>query len=231
MYALIRNGTITQLGALPRLYWDGTRWHDWQNPDTTLRATDPAACGWFEVTETPRPADTTEGTHDGSVELVAGVPTRVWTYRDFTIQEVSTQSQLTDLTTRVARIEAHLWPADPEPEEGADPVDYPEFMGIWDNGAIIRETGRLWRNISGVPLTTPPSGFPGIPAQWGHLFVEVNAVPADPEPGVPEWSPTATYTVGDLARRDGVTYRCLVAHGAAYQGTWGPPTTGVWAVA
>ena len=28
MYALIQNNTIRQVGALPKLWYDGTRWHD-----------------------------------------------------------------------------------------------------------------------------------------------------------------------------------------------------------
>ena len=36
---------------------------------------------------------------------------------------------------------------------------------------------------------------------------------------------THTITVpDDLSGLD----RCLIAHGAAYAGTWGPPATGVW---
>jgi len=38
-----------------------------------------------------------------------------------------------------------------------------------------------------------------------------------------------TILSGDEVTRNGRAYRCLVAHGAAYQGTWGPPTVGVWA--
>lgn len=37
-----------------------------------------------------------------------------------------------------------------------------------------------------------------------------------------------TILSGDEVTRNGRAYRCLVAHGAAYQGTWGPPTVGVW---
>ena len=47
---------------------------------------------------------------------------------------------------------------------------------------------------------------------------------------VAAWSATATYAVGDKVTRGGITYRCLVAHGAAYVGTWGPSLASVWAV-
>ncbi len=51
-----------------------------------------------------------------------------------------------------------------------------------------------------------------------------------PVVGVPAWSATATYKVGDRVTRGGVTYQCLVAHGAEYAGTWGPPLPSVWAI-
>jgi hypothetical protein len=47
------------------------------------------ACGWFAVTDTPRPADTATHTTERSVELVAGVPTVVWTPRAFTADELA----------------------------------------------------------------------------------------------------------------------------------------------
>ena len=92
-------------------------------------------------------------------------------------------------------------------------------------------------NTTTVPLTSAPSGFPGDPSQWGHLFREVTTAPEPDEPEEPdptypqwrgEWSASADYVPGDHVTRDGVIYRCLAAHGAAHAGTWGPPTTGVW---
>lgn len=55
----------------------------------------------------------------------------------------------------------------------------------------------------------------------------------DPEPEHPEgyvgpWSKDATYKVGDVVDRNGEYYRCKVAHGPEYQGTWGPPQGSVW---
>ena len=85
--------------------------------------------------------------------------------------------------------------------------------------------------MSGVPLTTPPSGFPGAASQWGHLFVVALDKPVTPPaPTVAAWSATARYKVGDKCSRGGRVYECLVAHGAEYQGTWapGPATPTVW---
>ena len=80
MYAFIQNNTIRQVGALPKLWYDGTRWHDLRDDDGTQAA----ALGWLPVTETPRPDDTATTTHDRAVELVAGVPTVTWTARPWT---------------------------------------------------------------------------------------------------------------------------------------------------
>ena len=138
-------------------------------------------------------------------------------------------ARLDDLAARVARIESHLWPAPPDPTTPDDP-SVTDWTGVWPDGGLLREDGTIWRNISGVPLTTPPSGFPGLPGQWSHMFVAVLAPEPepDPEPTVAAWSATARYEVGDRCTRGGRLYECLVAHGAEYAGTWGPPQATVW---
>ena len=234
-YVHITADTIDALGNPPDLEWDGTRWWDLRDP--TIRQ----ARGWHEVAETPRPEPVEGGVHESSVALVDGLPVRVWTWRAWTAEEIAWQAEaearLDDHGQRLARIEAHLWPAPPDP---TTPTDAPEWTEgfVWPIGGLLREGEVVYRNVSGVPLTERPSMFPGSISQWGHLFVVVLApttpVP-DPDPQYPqwrgEWSATADYLVGDHVTRGGVVYRCLVAHGAAYAGTWGPPTTGVWVVA
>ncbi len=142
---------------------------------------------------------------------------------------------LTDLAARVARIEAKLWPPDTDPTPG-QPLAAPtmaEYGGVWPVGKRLSDGGKVWVNKAGVPLTTAPSGFPGTPGQWAHLFIEVTTG-EDPGPGggdtPPEWSASATYKVGDRVTRGGIVYECLVGHGPEYQGTWGPPQASVWKV-
>lgn len=145
---------------------------------------------------------------------------------------IADTATLTDLAARVARIEAKLWPPQPDTTPAASVATLAASGGVWPAGGLLADGGKTWRNVSGVPLTTAPTGFPGAPEQWAHLFVL--AAPATqpvPPATVPAWSATATYAIGDKVTRGGVTYRCLVAHGAAYQGTWGPPLASVWAVA
>ena len=60
--------------------------------------------------------------------------------------------------------------------------------------------------------------------------VEPEDPPVDPEPEQPArpagyvgtWSPSASYKVNDIVDKDGSYWKCLVAHGAEYQGTWAP---------
>ena len=136
-----------------------------------------------------------------------------------------------DLAARVARIEAHLWPSpdDPTAPDAPTVADWAALGGIWPDQGLLREGGTIWRNVSGVPLTTPPSGFPGAASQWGHLFVVALDKPVTPPaPTVAAWSASARYKVGDRCTRGGRLYECLVAHGAEYAGTWGPPQASVW---
>lgn len=151
---------------------------------------------------------------------------------------VADAARLNSTEARLARIEAKLWPpVDPDAEVSATVPTMADYAGIWPAGQLLSDGGKVWLSIATVPLTTAPSGFPGGGLAWvGHLFVEHGApTDPDPEPSRPEgyvgqWSSIAEYEVGDVTDRDGMYYRAKVAHGAAYQGTWGPPSVGVWDV-
>ena len=239
MYARTIDGQTT-ISTPPALYHDGERW--WDLRDATDEQL--AQHGWHPVTRTPRPDDTDEQTHDWSVELVDGLPVETWTPRAWTPQEESDRAEdaarLDSIEDRLVRIEAHLWPAPPDPTSTAGVPTMADYGGIWPARGLLLDGGKVWRNITTAPLTTAPSGFPGTTSQWTKLFVEVitDAPEPDPDPEPPtypqwkgDWSATAAYVVGDHVIRDGVVYRCIKEHGADYQGTWGPPTTGVWVVA
>ena len=106
MYALIQNDQIIQVGPLPRIWFDRDRWRDFRDDDGTYAA----SLGWLPVTYQPRPADTDTATWDrDEPALVDGLPVVGWTERAKT--EAEQNARLDDLATRVARIEAHLWPA------------------------------------------------------------------------------------------------------------------------
>ena len=147
--------------------------------------------------------------------------TRPYTEQEHQVadQALADNARLDDLTARIERIESHLWPPPPDPTSGNQ--DIPAFDGVWAAGGLIRDGDTIWRNVSGVPLTTPPAGFPGKASQWAHLFVDATPV-TEPAPTIPAWSASATYKAGDTVTRDGRIWRCLVAHGPERQGTWGP---------
>lgn len=98
-YALILNNQIIQsVGNLPtaakRL--DTGQWvlpHAGQWTDAQA-----AACGYLPVVPADRPADTATHTSDRSVELVAGVPTVVWTSRPWTAEEAAARTADTNRT-------------------------------------------------------------------------------------------------------------------------------------
>lgn len=155
---------------------------------------------------------------------------------------ISQEVMFTDLQARLERIEAALWPAPPDPEDPEDPTipEWTDWNGVWPANTLLRDGGKVWRNVASVPLTTRPTEFPGGTGKWAHLFVGVGGTATEPEPEPEpnpeypqwkgEWNKDSSYVPNDHVSRNGVVYKCLIAHGAAYQGTWGPPATGVWVV-
>lgn len=210
-HAHVRDGQITATGTPPARVYDGEQWWDGSDPQS----------GWHPIITDPHPGHV-EGFEFWTTLLVRdGLPVRQWQSRELPEEEIRRRheqaARLEELEERVRHLEAAVWPPDPAPGDGVDLDDWPEFSGTWHDGKIIREGGRLWRNVSGVPLTTPPSGFPGTSGQWTHLFVEVTT--ADPELPAddgtpPEWvQPTGThdaYTTGDRVTFQGDTYESLV---------------------
>ena len=97
--------------------------------------------------------------------------------------QAEAEARLDDYGQRLARIEAHLWPAPPDPTTPTSPgvKTLAEHGGVWPVEGLLREGDTVYRNVSGVPLTSAPSGFPGTISQWGHLFVVVLA-PTTPDP-------------------------------------------------
>lgn len=129
---------------------------------------------------------------------------------------------------RLARIEAHLWPpVDPDAEVPDTVPTMADYAGIWPAGQLLSDGGKVWRNVTSVPLTTAPSGFHGAPSQWTHLFVEhVSAI--EPEPGVLAWAVGQQVKVGDKRTHGGRVWTAKLAH-TTHEG-WAPSaaTHAVW---
>ena len=112
MHALIQNNQIIQVGPLPRIWFDGDRWHDFRDDDGTYDA----SLGWLPITYEPRPdATATTVWERDEPALADGLPVVGWTERPKTEDEQAAEAEqnarLNNLVTRVTRIEAHLWPA------------------------------------------------------------------------------------------------------------------------
>lgn len=105
MYAKILDGEIIDTGYPPRI--ERTPERDWDLRDPATRE----ARGWFEVLETERPADTDTGTYISDIQMVDGIPTRVWIYRDWTPEETATRNaptledKLHDIVATIAAVE------------------------------------------------------------------------------------------------------------------------------
>lgn len=88
IYAHATGTAVDQVGSPPALAHDGTRWWD-------LRTLDPAtlaACDWYPVAESPRPADTPTDTHAASYALTGATVTQTWTARPWTPDELAAQA-------------------------------------------------------------------------------------------------------------------------------------------
>ena len=131
-------------------------------------------------------------------------------------------ARLDDLAARVARIEAHLWPAPSDPTVDDAPT-VEAFDTVWPAGGLICDGGTIWRNVAGVPLTTPPSGFPGSPSRWVHLFVDVT--PKATPPAIPAWvQPLGAHD--SYAKDAKVTHKGRIWTSTAASNVWAPGVYG-----
>ncbi|NCD26467.1 MAG: hypothetical protein EOL86_12870 [Deltaproteobacteria bacterium] len=89
-------------------------------------------------------------------------------------------------------------------------------------GVRVTLDGIEYRNKSGTWLNTATVPDKDMASIWWERITPM------PSPTAAPWSATTEYKPGDRCTRNGRLYECLVAHGVAYAGTWGPPTVGVW---
>lgn len=223
MYALIENGLITQVKpSYPALEFADGRW--WDNRDDNVRS----SRGWHPVVRSDRPAETDTELPFATYVVIDGKPHEVWQMIEkdeaYIRSEFEREAILIDIENRLERIENKLWPPSEEisDPESTDIPEWNDFNGVWPNGQVLRDNGTIWKNVSGVPLTSKPSDFPGDPSSWTHLFIAVLGTETPPSEGAEPWSAQASYQVGDIVEHNGKLWECLIAHGAEYQGTWAP---------
>lgn len=224
MYAQIIDNQIASIGRHPNLEWDGARWWDLRDP--TIRA----ERGWFEVTETPRPADTTEGTHDSSVVLVDGLPVRAWTLRAWTAEEIAAQEDAAAQVDKIAAIEAAViatvdrTPKPWHPVTGAHDAAPP--LSEW-----TMDDGHTYRNISGQWLSHSPYEYPR-----GYECLDRPEPEPDPDTGVLPWTDkgSPSYKTGDLRtwpEGSSTVYRCRQDHTAWEGAGYNPSVASLWEIA
>ena len=210
-YAHITADTINALGNPPDLEWDGTRWWDLRDP--AIRQ----ARGWHEVTETPRPDPIAGGIHESTVELVDGLPVRVWTWRAWTAEEIAAQEDAAAQVDKLAAIESAVLAtvdltAKPwTPVTGAHDAVPPQAERVMDDG-------HTYRNISGQWLSHSPYEYP-------RGYECLDCVPAGEWP---QWvQPTGAhdaYILGAKVTHNGRLWECTQVNGGvnAYApGVWG----------
>ena len=155
-YALITADTIAATGNPPK----GAR-----RLDTGAWVTPPpdgwtpallAACGWHPVTEAPRPADTTEGTHDSSIALLDGLPVRVWTWRAWASDELVAQAAAAQYEAQQAadRAAHDAYPLGAAVTHGGKTWESLTPFCVWEPGV----SGWRERVAEGYPAWVQPTG-------------------------------------------------------------------------
>ena len=145
-FAHITADTITALGNPPNLEWDGTRWWDIRDPEIRT------ARGWFAVTETPRPAPIEGGVHESTVELVDGMPVRVWTWRPWTADELAAKAEQAAYDAQRATVKAIITDLQAEKARAQSVIDTPNATINASPAPHIKDVARAAKRIAGAAI-------------------------------------------------------------------------------
>ena len=116
------------------------------------------------------------------------------------LTEQERRDKLANTPSIIAELTGGFLAAVDDPDE---PPTWEETGGVWAAGTLLADGGGVWRNITTVPLTTPPSGFPGSPSDWRHLFVRVDEADTGPQPWVQPTGAHDAYPVGAKVTHNG----------------------------
>lgn len=210
-YAHVTGTTVDTVSTLPRLYFDGTVWHDWRGPGPWR--TQPSSAGWFPVTTTPRPADTDTTTHDLSVTLVNGSPVETWTPRPWTVEEVAARAAQAAAEAKAAEDRAILDAiAHTSATAHVDGQAWTQPTGAHDAyalGATVTHNGKTWESLTPANVWAP--GVSG----WREVVAE----------GPAAWvQPTGAhdaYPLGAQVTHNGKTWTSTVAANIWEPGVYG----------
>lgn len=197
-YAHITADTINALGNPPDLEWDGTRWWDLRDP--TIRQ----ARGWHEVTETPRPDPIDGGVHESTVELVDGLPVRVWTWRAWTAEEIAaqveTEQQQARYQTHEAILDATAALMQQAHNDGAAWVQPTGAHDAVPFGRTVTKDGKEWRSKHHANVWEPSASSPW----WEEVIVGGTG----PQP----WALDVYYTPPTKVTFEDNAYECTFEH-------------------
>ena len=212
-YALVTADHVDAIGNLPT----GARRLDtgaWVTPPAGGWTPDlAAACGWHEVTETPRPADTATHTHDRTLTLAGGVPTVTWVQREWTAGEVAARQAAADDAVRVA-VDRAILDAIRHASESAhtDGEGWVRPVGAHDAypaGITVTHDGKTWESL--IPANVWAPGVSG----WREVVAE----------GHPAWvQPTGAhdaYDAGAVVTHAGQTWTSTVGGNVWEPGVYG----------
>lgn len=128
-------------------------------------------------------------------------------------QAAQDDARLDDFETRIAALEAAMWPAQPDPTSPDGVKDWAAWDGVVPNGQLLLDMdGVVYRNVAGVPLTTPPSQMPGSVTQWTHLWT-----PALTATQTAPYDPFTVYKIGDRVTFEGSVWESVIANNS-----WSP---------
>lgn len=106
IYAHVTNGTPDQFGRPPALFLADGLWRDHRASGPI--AAELALIDWYPVTETDRPADTAQATHDRSYSFDGTTVTVTWVQRPWTVEELEARRLAANQATIAAAIDAAI---------------------------------------------------------------------------------------------------------------------------
>ena len=157
LYAHVQNGTITQIGALPRIWNDGTR--DWDFRPVDLPSGLLASLGWFPIALTPSPADTATDTYVEDVALDKGLPVQTWTQRPWTAEELAARAEQAAADAKAvedrAILDAIAHTAAAAHTDGEAWTAPTGAHNAFPKGATVTHAGKTWVNLTPANVWQP----------------------------------------------------------------------------
>lgn len=143
-YAHIAGAAVDQVGRPPALAFDGTRWWD-------LRTLDPAtlaACDWYPVVESPRPADTATDTYDPAYAVTGSSVAQSWTPRPWTAEELAAQAEAAAYEARRLTVKAIIADLRAEKTRAQAVIDTPNATIKTNPAPYVVDVARAAKRIA-----------------------------------------------------------------------------------